>query len=294
MSLFLQTSEIRDESVPTHWSKAAEIELYIRRFDQIHPFIHGNKPYKLKGWLALRDQNQAVVSFGGAWSNHLLALAAAGKELGFSTYGIIRGEEPQKWNPVLQKMRDLGMFLLFVSRTVFRSKQSDPEIFQFIRQWGDVLVVPEGGGGMPGLTGASEMVQDSEPYDWIILPGGTGTTTAGIASKLRNSLTRVMAFQVLKGASILRNEVLHHCGIELFDFKNLLIREEFHFGGYARIPEELRRFGREWESETGIALDPVYGLKAMAGTKETAGSGFFKPGSRLLYLHTGGNPELTP
>lgn len=240
-----------------------------------------------------KGPEQGMASFGGAWSNHLLALAALGNTLKFPTLGIVRGEEPRQWNPVLKELQHLGMRLHFVSRAAYRNKQYAPEISALIRDAGNFLIVPEGGSGKPGIKGASQMVNANEPYDRVVLPGGTGATATGIAETLLPSGTKVLVFQVLKGEGILRNEVLRHSNIDLNAYENLVVNDGFHFGGYARIPEELRVFEKEWQEESGIKLDPIYGLKAMAGLRATAESGFFKPGSRLLYVHTGGCPELT-
>jgi 1-aminocyclopropane-1-carboxylate deaminase/D-cysteine desulfhydrase-like pyridoxal-dependent ACC family enzyme len=284
--------EVRDEKVHTGWLEQAALELFIRRFDQIHPFTGGNKLFKLNGWLALRAPHQCLVSFGGAWSNHLLALAAAGHQLGIPTAAIIRGEAVKPFNPVLQKLESLGMQLHFVSRTAYRIKQQDHHIAALISNMGDVLVIPEGGAGEPGIMGAMEMVSQTEQYDWVVLPGGTGTTAAGVATRLQGSKTKVLVFQVLKGEAILHKEVQRTSGIDLHQLNHLFISEDFHFGGYARVNEALSVFAAEWAAETGIFLDYVYGLKAMAGLKKTAGCGFFKPGTRLLYLHTGGYSEI--
>lgn len=283
----LQDFRPEDELIQTSWTKQAGISLYIRRFDRFHPFVSGNKPYKLSGWLKLHQKGQAIVSFGGVWSNHLLALAVMGKHAGIATIGIVRGERVS--NPVIDIITEAGMQLHFVNRAAYRLKEKSREIASIIQQSGETLLVPEGGAGLPGVQGAALMVGHQEPYDWVILPGGTGTCTAGVAQKLSGSrATKILAFQALKGENILQHEVFQRSGIDLRQFPLLVINEDFHFGGFARFPEILQQFEKQWAHETSVFLDRVYGIKAMAGIKTKALNGFFKPGSRLLYLHTGG------
>jgi len=272
---------------------AAGVTVFMRRYDLLHPEISGNKQFKLKYWLRERQSNQPVLSFGGAYSNHLLALSAAGKENDFETVGIIRGENPEKPSPWLLRMEENGMELEYISRQDYRAKEVPEFIGQLKLRFNNALIIPEGGAGLPGIKGASEMIDSNEPYDWIVIPGGTGTTLAGIAIKAQNTDTRILGIQVLKGKSILRNEVLRTSGIDLDQFPNLKLDEEHHFGGYGKTNNELEAFRADWFNKTSIPIDHVYMAKTIYATLKKINEGFFTSGARILLIHTGGNgPDI--
>ncbi len=262
-----------------------EMELTVRRFDKLHPEISGNKWFKLIHWLKDLPAYEAVVSFGGAYSNHLLALSAAGRETGIRTIGIVRGDIVE--NPWLQAMKQNGMEIHFVSRESYRQKTDHG----FLQNWTDKLgscrIVPEGGAGLPGLLGAGEMVQTDEPFDWIVLPGGTGTSAAGIAQKLEKSLSKVLCFQVLKGEQILQQELRKH-GFDSSYYPNLVFNADFHFGGYAKSKPELIAFQQQWIEQTGIPIDLVYGAKALFGLYALFLEQKLGNKKRIIYIHTGG------
>ena len=282
----LQSLSFFDEAVSFSLPGKETMRLSVRRFDRLHPEISGNKWFKLQDWLSDLRKDEVVLSFGGAYSNHLLALSAAGKELGIKTIGIVRGEEVN--NPWISTMRKNGMLLHFVSREAYRLKNQDSFINDLQEQFGHCRIIPEGGAGSTGIDGAMGMVNDVELYDWIALPGGTGTSAAGIAKKLQNSSCRILCFQVLKGDSIIKSELKATSDFDVENFQNLQIETEFHFGGYAKSNEELKSFQKQWIEQTGIPIDLIYGAKALFGLYDKFQMGFWGENPSVLYIHTGG------
>jgi 1-aminocyclopropane-1-carboxylate deaminase len=286
----LQSLSYYDEEVSFSPPGRETMKLSVRRFDRLHPEISGNKWFKLKDWLSNISKEEVVLSFGGAYSNHLLALSAAGRELGIKTIGIVRGEEVT--NSWISAIRRNGMLLHYVSREVYRLKNQELFLRDLQEQYGKCLIIPEGGAGEPGITGAMAMVNDVELYDWIALPGGTGTSAAGIAKKLHNSSCKVLCFQVLKGDSIFKSELRETSGFDVEYFPNLQIDCVYHFGGYAKSNDELRMFQKQWIEQTAVPIDLIYGTKALFGLYEKYHRGLLGENPNLLYIHTGGlGPE---
>jgi 1-aminocyclopropane-1-carboxylate deaminase/D-cysteine desulfhydrase-like pyridoxal-dependent ACC family enzyme len=282
----LQSLSYYDEDVSFSLPEKETMQLSVRRFDRLHGEISGNKWFKLQDWLSDMSNEEIVLSFGGAFSNHLLALSAAGKELGIKTIGIVRGEEVT--NSWISTMRKNGMILHFVSREAYRLKSQESFLKDIQKQFGKCLIIPEGGAGEPGITGAMGMVNEVELYDWIALPGGTGTSAAGIAKKLQNGSCKVLCFQVLKGESILKNELKETSGFDIELFPNLQIDCEYHFGGYAKSNEELKNFQEQWIEQTAVPIDLIYGAKALYGLYEKNHRGLLGENPNILYIHTGG------
>ena len=282
----LSTPRAQDIAVHFPYADGKRMTLHVRQFSTLHPEISGNKWFKLLYWLKDLNTDEKVLSFGGAFSNHLLAVSAAGQALGISTQGILRGEEVN--NPWIRAMRKNGMELHFISREAYRKKTEPSFVEELQRQFGPCRIVPEGGAGLAGIAGAAEMVQSTEPYDWIILPGGTGTTAAGIAHTLRTSSCKVLCFQVLKGDGILQQELLQSAHFRVEDYPNLHLQTDYHFGGYAKSNNVLREFQKHWLSHTHIPIDLVYGAKALYGVSALLQAGTISPTDRLLYIHTGG------
>ena len=270
--------------------KNKNIRLWIKRDDLIHPWVSGNKYRKLKYNLksAIENKCKAIVTFGGAFSNHLHATAGACALLGLKSVGIVRGEIDLN-NPTIKFCIERGMNLIPVSRAVYRLKENSQEIMELIQKYPDCYMVPEGGTNQLALRGASEIVDEikiqwSEMPEIISLACGTGGTTAGILSaNLLNS--KVIAFSALK-LSHLESEIK-----QLSDFKNadkLSVQTDFHFGGYAKWNTELIDFIYDFEKQTDIPLDHVYNGKAMFGLFKLILSDYFEPGSTICYIHTGG------
>jgi len=263
----------------------AGIEVYVKRDDLIHPFISGNKWRKLKYNYTnfLESGYKGVVTFGGAFSNHILATAAFAAQAGIPSVGIIRGEEPAGINHVLILARLWGMRLVHVSREDYKIKGDLGAVW---RNKG-YFVIPEGGENEAGVKGCEEIVMELvHTYNHIVCASGTGCTIAGILRgvKLRNWDTSCHSIPVLKEGLFIKEKVLSYTN----NVEQLIIHPEFHFGGYAKTNKELFRFLNEFAAKTGILTDPVYTAKMFYGLFELVNSGQFKSGQKVLAVHTGG------
>lgn len=261
------------------------VRLFMKRDDLIHPFISGNKWRKLKYNLihASVAQKKRLVSFGGAYSNHILALAAAGAKFGFKTTAFIRGEEVS--NPVLEFCKLFGMRLIFVSRDAYRDKQN---CFNHYFEGDDeVFFIDEGGYGQAAAQGCREIIDElNHTYDAIFCAAGTGATAAGIINALaeKNLATKMNVISALKGDGFLKAEIdrllVKPHTYELFS--------QYHFGGYAKTNAELLQFIQRFATETGVLLDPVYTGKTLFAIQDYVSNGYLEPGSKILMVHTGG------
>jgi 1-aminocyclopropane-1-carboxylate deaminase len=282
---------------------AKGVTLDIKRLDLLHPHVNGNKGFKLKYNLlkAMSEEGQAVLTFGGAWSNHIYATAAAGKELGIRTIGIIRGEELAKGegaqhSATLEFAKACGMHLEFVSRLDYEEKNTDEFKAWLHGKFGDFHLVPEGGSNYYGINGCMEILTDSDKqlYDVVALAVGTGATLAGMLLSA-TSRQRFIGFSALKGGDFLRDDVLRH--LEYFLMNNELagdfapqfsIETAYHFGGYGKWTDELMGFIREIESAHQLPLDQIYTGKALFGLLDLVAHDRFTAGERILFVHTGG------
>ena len=268
-----------------------QIELYIKRDDLIHPVISGNKWRKLKYNLkqARQDQHSTLLTFGGAYSNHIHATAAAGRYFGFNTIGIIRGEPYSPLNPTLQDATDWGMQLDYVSRADYRQKTSAEFIHRLRQKFGDFYLIPEGGNNDLAVTGVSEIIEElDEDYDMICIDCGTGATMAGIIAGLRQPC-HVLGFAVLKGADFLINDIrqrLQSC--RSTSAHNWTVNLDYHFGGFAKTRPELFEFIDRFQQEYHIPLEPIYSGKMLYGVFDLIKKGQLKTGSRVLVIHSGG------
>lgn len=264
---------------------------------------HGNKYYKLKYNLEFaREQGYTTLaSFGGAWSNHLAALAQVGAEQGFSTVGIVRGERPVKLSMMLLDAEAQGMQLHFISRRDYR-RRYEPEFVSALQgRLTNCLVIPEGGTNGLAVRGAAEIVEEvarlSPTADLIVLPVGTGGTLAGIAAALPAAV-KVLGISVLKGTGV---ESGAEFGLEadvealiaaaspvLPVARNWSIEHRFHCGGYAKCPTYLQDFILDWQRRHGVLLDPVYTGKLFYGLSQMLAQGEINADTRIVALHTGG------
>ena len=270
------------------------VRVLVKRDDLLHPDISGNKWRKLKYNLeAAREQGcSRLITFGGAYSNHLAAVAAAGREFGFTTQGIVRGECVSPLNPTLQFAENCGMELRFVSRAEYRETEGTQLLDSIGLNIANAYVIPSGGANALGLWGCAEIVAEVEeqlgflPEEWVTACG-TGTTLAGLIQGL-NGRARALGVAVLKG-NFLTAEVRKQ--LEKVDqphFERWEVLDEFHCGGYAKFTLELIEWINDFQAQTGIPLDPVYTGKAGAALDQLVERGFFAPGSTVLFLHTGG------
>lgn len=264
-----------------------DIQLSIKRDDQIHPFVYGNKYRKLKYNLieAKKLQLDTLLTFGGAFSNHIAATAAAGEEYNIKTIGVIRGEELKdkvNENPTLAFAKAHGMHLHFISRSQYNQKENQSFINQLRTKFGNFYLVPEGGTNALAIKGCQEILtKDDAVFDYICVPVGTGGTMAGL---INSSLPhqKVLGFSALKG------EFLIHSVRQLTSNSNWEITDQFCFGGYAKVDKSLINFINDFKSKSNIPLDPVYTGKMLFGIFELAKTGFFPKNSRILAIHTGG------
>jgi 1-aminocyclopropane-1-carboxylate deaminase len=263
------------------------IELYIKRDDKIHKHISGNKYRKLKYNLkeAKRLRINKLLTFGGAYSNHIAAVATAGSEFGFKTVGVIRGEELEDKiasNTTLKFAQSQGMKFHFVSRGEYRDKESTAFIDNLKSTFGNFYLIPEGGTNELAVKGCEEILsEDDKEFDYVCCAVGTGGTISGLinASKPHQ---KILGFPALKGNFLSNN-------IAKFVTKdNWELITNCHFGGYAKINAELVEFINSFNADFNIALDPVYTGKLMFGVKKMIDRGYFQPNSKILVIHTGG------
>lgn len=271
-------------SLPS-WEKK-HIKVTLKRDDMIHPFISGNKWRKLKYHLqeALQIKKKHLVTFGGAWSNHLLATACAGATFKFKTTAFVRGDE-QASNPVLTMCRLFGMELIYVDRDAYRDKEN--LYLDHFAQDPDTFYIHEGGYGPLGAKGCAELIDELQhPYQHIFTACGTGTTLAGIASAVdkKDLFTQVHGVPVLKNGSFIHAEVQQlYPGITL-----PTLHLDYHFGGYAKTRPELLAFTQHFIAETGIMIEPTYTGKLLYAIDDLIHNDYFTPADQVLVIHTGG------
>jgi len=262
------------------------IELWMKREDLIHPEISGNKWRKLKYNIAEAEKQglKRILTFGGAYSNHIAATAAVGKLLDFETIGIIRGDEGFE-NKTLKKAKENGMHLHFVSREDYKLKTNSSFIQNWKEQFGAFFAIPEGGANELGVMGCEEILNESEEsFDAIAVSAGTGTTAAGICRQLKRG--NLMVFPALKGGEFIKEEMKQYCSKE--QLQNVQLQLDYHFGGYGKTKPSQLEFMSQFYQEFAVELDQVYTSKMMFGLFDLIGKGSFKKGSKVLAIHTGG------
>jgi len=268
-----------------------KISLFIKREDLVHETISGNKWYKLKyNILEARKQNiNTIVTFGGAYSNHIYAVAAAGKLYNFNTIGIIRGEEHIPLNPTLSFATTNGMKLYYLDRESYRSKYSSEITNNLRNKFGEFYLLPEGGTNELAVKGCREIIDNINiDFDFICCPCGTGGTIAGLISGLEEEKF-ALGFSVLKGASFLREDVSNLLKkVDGKKYDNWDINLNYHFGGYAKFNKELAKFVYEFSKKNKIPIEPIYTGKMLFGIYDLVSKGFFPKGSKIMAIHTGG------
>jgi|TARA_B110000238_G_C16128227_1_gene440268 1-aminocyclopropane-1-carboxylate deaminase len=272
--------------------KQKKCSLYIKREDLIHPYVSGNKYRKLKYNIeqAKVDKKQLLLTFGGAYSNHIAAVASVGKKNKFETIGVIRGEEladnlqnTLETNPTLRFAHDCGMKFKFVSREAYRDKSSECFIANLKNEFGDFFLIPEGGTNELAVKGCEEILSsDTEQFDFICISVGTGGTISGIINSAKKH-QKVIGFPALKG-EFLVDEIKKWAHLD----SNWELNTDYHFGGYAKTTNELIEFINYFKQETKIQLDPIYTGKMVFGVVDLINKDYFAEGSRILLVHTGG------
>lgn len=290
--MLLENTYSRLQEIPFSEIEGKNVSLFIKREDELHPFISGNKYRKLKyNLVEARNLGKSkIVTFGGAYSNHIAAVASAGSAFNFETIGVIRGdelafnsEEVIQKNPTLRFASENNMKFHFVSRSNYREKESPEFIADLKSKFGDFYLVPEGGTNSFAVRGCEEILTEKEQdFDVICVAIGTGGTIAGLINSLKIH-QKVLGFPSLKG-DFLQKEIDKY--VEGTD--NWSLNLDYHFGGYGKISEELITFINKFKEETSIPLDPVYTGKMMFGIIDLIKKNQFKPNTKILAIHTGG------
>ena len=282
MLLQLPTETIPIQEITIH----KKVKLFIKREDLIHPQISGNKYWKLfyniNNYLETLPENPLIITFGGAYSNHISAVSAAGNLFGIKTLGIIRGEElEQKWrdNPTLVLAKRNGMNLKFVTREEYRHKEKLTEFL--LHEFPEALIIPEGGTNKNAVQGVKMMLNnDTKDFDYLCTAVGTGGTLAGISEFCEDN-QKVIGFKVVEDSS-LENKILELTSKRNFDLTDAA------FGGYGKINDENVRFINDFKVKFQIPLEPVYTGKMMLKLFEMIDADYFPEESKILCFHTGG------
>lgn len=270
-----------------------KISLYLKREDLNHSGVSGNKWWKLKYNLAetIRLNKKTMLTFGGAFSNHIYATAAACHEMGLKSIGLIRGEEVLPLNATLKFASDKGMQLDFISREKYRHKH-DVSFLEYLQEkYGDHYLIPEGGTNSLALKGCAEFAKDhlaKLDFDYLVLPVGTGGTMAGLISGFQGT-KKITGIPVLKNSDFLHQDI--SALVKNFTgnvYGNWTLMTSYHHGGYARITNELSAFIVMMRTVHNLPFDPVYTGKMMWAIIEEIKKGTFERGSKILAIHTGG------
>lgn len=267
------------------------VNLYLKREDLIHPYISGNKWRKLKYNLleAQKQGEKILLTFGGAYSNHIYAVATAGEKFGFQTIGIIRGEEHLPLNGTLKSATANKMKLHYWDRTTYRDKRNPEHLQKLKDQFGDFYLIPEGGSNALAVKGCTEIVSEIKlDFDYLCSACGTGGTLAGLIAG-SDGKKKIIGFPALKGASFLYDEINDF--IKSYNgksYQNWELQLAYHFGGYAKRKPQLLEFIEGFQSRNNIPIEPIYTGKMLFGIYDLIEKEFFKKGETILAIHTGG------
>ena len=266
------------------------VTVFVKRLDLVHPLVSGNKFFKLKYNLqhARKKGHDTLLTFGGAYSNHIYATSAATKSDNFKAIGIIRGEATTELNPTLSFAKKNGMLLSYMDRKQYRQKHTTEVINMLHKEFGDFYLIPEGGTNQLAIKGAMEILtEEDQEMDYICSSIGTGGTISGlIGSALSHQ--KVLGFSSLKGRFIIQEveqllrkyHIRPSCGWEIFT--------NYHFGGYAKHHPDLIDFIKNFNKKFQIPLDPIYTGKLFYGAMDLLKNNYFPEGSKVLLIHSGG------
>lgn len=283
----MQYENIITQTIAADFMGSDQVHIDVLRLDLLHPVISGNKWFKLKYHLhdALEKNAEAIATFGGAYSNHIVATAYACNMHDVPGIGIIRGEEPRHLSHTLQAAKDAGMHLHFVSRAGYQNTEKLKEGFSFP----NIYWISEGGYGAYGMRGAKEIMQyvnDASSYTHIVCAVGTATMMAGLVSAAKHQ-QKVVGFSTMKNNTALEHELkalLNNNDLQ----KDFCICHDFHFGGYAKHSSALIQFMNETWQQHHLPLDFVYTAKAFYGLQQFIHQQKIPPGSKILFIHSGG------
>lgn len=276
--------KIRTQEISSPLLKEKKIQLFIKRIDEIHEHISGNKWYKLKYNLinAKKLGVKSILTFGGAYSNHILATAYFSRKNGFSSIGIIRGEEHFPLNPTIKFAMNHGMKIVYVSRGDYRLKHTLSFLESLKLKFGDFYLIPEGGTNELAIRGAEEILDKNDIQEYVCCAVGTGGTLAGIINSTNDNQS-VIGFSVIKGFKALEKDVL-----SCVNRDNYKIITDYCCGGYAKLTNNLIDFVNNFYKNQNISLDVVYTGKMMLGIMDLVEKDYFPKGSSILAIHTGG------
>lgn len=298
LQLLISSSPLQEVNHPLLLAK--NVTLSVKRDDLLHADISGNKWRKLKFNLieARKKGINQLLSFGGAYSNHIHALAAAGYHLGFETSAIIRGEPHYASNPTLKQAQKWGMKLHFVSRKEYRQREDHQYLQTLQNKFPEALIIPEGGSSQLAIPGVMElcdelMQQSSKSIDHIFTATGSGGTLAGLiagfSNKQQKKSTRITGIAVLKQADYLLTNIDHLLGqANQSSLNDWQLLTQFHGGGYAKVTPQLRDFCLQFEKDNGIPIEPIYTGKMFYALFELIKQDYFNDGDNIVALHTGG------
>ncbi len=271
-----------------------QVQLRLLDLTDIHPFISGNKWFKLKYNLAAYQaagKTCPLLSFGGAWSNHLHALAYAGYQAGIPTIGVVRGERPAVLSAMLQDAESWGMRLEFVSRAEYREKQSDIFISVLHERFGEFEYLPEGGSNALAVKGCMEIADalgNAADVDYLCCACGTGATLAGLIAAAPVA-TQVLGVPALKGADFLYDDIRRLLACSGYaDSGRWQLILDAHEGGYGKITPRLADCIERFCLSSGVQLEPLYTGKLLLALEDLLAAGVFPAGTRLVMVHTGG------
>jgi 1-aminocyclopropane-1-carboxylate deaminase len=262
-----------------------DLRVFVKREDLIHDKISGNKWRKL--YYNLQDAKEkgfsSLVTFGGAYSNHIAATAAAGNEFGFNTIGFIRGEEHSPLNPTLQYAKECGMEFFYIDRSAYREKDTVEFHNEYLSEIQNYYLIPEGGTNELAVKGCQEILGDIViDFDVVCCPCGTGGTISGIINSLKKH-QKAIGFPALKGAGFLKEEI----GVYVKN-SHWELNLDYHFGGYAKVSSTLIEFINNFKEKHQIPLDPIYTGKMMYGLWDLIEKDYFRRGSSIVVIHSGG------
>tara|TARA_B100000497_G_C7692797_1_gene421782 strand:+ start:395 stop:1285 length:891 start_codon:yes stop_codon:yes gene_type:complete len=277
--MFSQVVQQDIQEIHSAFLHSKKVRLLVQREDLNDPYCMGNKWWKLRYNLieAIREKHNKVLTFGGAFSNHIVATASACNRMGLKSIGIIRGDSTDKLNPSLIRAQNDGMELFFVDRQIYRNKSN----IDWKSIYGDHYLIPEGGTNELAVSSCEEMISFKE-FDMVCVPVGTGGTLSGIIRSL-NPSQHAIGFSSLKGGGFLNDEVKKYV-----DHSNWSIQFDYHFGGYAKINLELVSFMNDFKRDFSIQLDPVYTAKMFYGIFDMIKNEQIRSNSTILAVHTGG------
>lgn len=265
-----------------------QVEVWIKRDDLIHAEVSGNKWRKLIYSIeaAKSENKKQILTFGGAYSNHIVATAIACEANGLDSIGLIRGEAHKPLNPSLKKAKQAGMQLVYLERSLYKRKRSTAFLDELKQKYPNAFIVPEGGANPEGVKGCKQILKEV-PFEvnYVLCSAGTGTTAAGLLSKIDNA--ELIVIPAIKGDLGIKQDILNLIEQEGHSPKLKMVYD-YHFGGYAKIKSDLVEFANNFFIDFGIPLDLVYTAKMAYGFWDLLKQDYFSPKSKVLLVHTGG------